>query len=73
MHTLALPAEPTSANGVFRYSPFIDLWLCRACEYAPWQMRDTDDLRCRDLDRCPHCHFDGNESRLYRFRVRCCK
>ena len=58
---------------VFRYAAPIDLWLCRDCVYAPWQAHDTDDPSCRDLDRCPHCGFDGDEQRLLRFRLRCCR
>ena len=73
MREALLPVEPVSANRVFRYSPFLDLWRCRLCEYAPWPARDTDDPLCRDLDTCPHCGFDGDDARLYRFRVRCCK
>ena len=37
------------------------------------QAHDTDDPSCRDLDRCPHCGYDGDEQRLLRFRLRCCR
>lgn len=73
MQSAALPAEPISANRVFRYSPLPDLWVCRDCGYAPWQARDTDDPLCRNLAHCPHCGFDGDDARLFRFRIRCCK
>jgi len=51
MQAGVLPAEPISSNRVYRYSPFLDVWVCRACEYAPWLARDTDDPACRDLAR----------------------
>ncbi len=67
------PAPQIYLPRVFRYAAPIDLWLCRYCGYAPWQAHDTDDPYCRDLDRCPHCGYDGDEQRLLRFRLRCCR
>ncbi|MCJ7514005.1 MAG: hypothetical protein MUO23_13705, partial [Anaerolineales bacterium] len=67
-------APPTnSLPRLYRRAAPSDPCEYRYCGSPPRVAHSPDDPARKNLDLCPHCGFDGDQQRLYRFRLRCCR